>query len=758
MRFLKKRCSFKRRLRVPSYVWIAAILIGVFFFVRFLSSEEARFTSVDQSRCDALKLQGTGFASTPVEATILMLFTPAPSTSSTYHYHSKPSKSGVRDTSCDTGLRSTMQRNFDIVSAAFVSEPNKNGDDVSPFYAFFPAHEATFWEVNESGVAQPFFLDVVYTYVNPLAPSMKANLEARGLGHRTLERRYNDWEELRFSLRGLLEFGLNNSIMTHAEGRRDADEEYLRDLGLTVASEDHEDASSHTGRSLIRRVFLVLAHEDQVPEWLNTSLFPQLEVVTHKQMFSAKEESFILPTLNSNAIESGLHRIPDLKNFYLYINNDMFISRQLTIFDMFRPLSPLRQELHFSSMISRSGDRAPDTEWMKNCRISSNRTLVFLEPILHSYGNTDFNMYDGKVDMEEKRSTASQCLKMNAEGVLKQLGSSKSSLGDAAPLLLSSVQNLDSRKTLGFPFPFSVITFYGLGVSVGWYLSVMKNKFIGLGGPMGYAHIPQIYHRPTAHALNEVEVFEWVNKTREAYEREMFSFSTVDVYAGFAISMVKARERYVWTQMMQWSHRHKKNVTLPWGDDIVAYAKENGIFKGTKYNNPKRMSETSVEDCGPLYGTAVDVMLQSPQLIHELSFWWLPSARPDRVPTDSYWYSLKGLYPSIPRVSSTKSGAAHPTLDEHYRLLYQDVRNHLGSDRTFRFTMLEGGVKPLAVLGRLREEEMTHTIPVWLNWNDNYEETGVEEDKLRHGGAFKVIMTIASGRRGPAPWEQEGKK
>lgn len=71
----------------------------------------------------------------------------------------------------------------------------------------------------------------------------------------------------------------------------------------------------------IRNLYLVT--DDQVPTWLNTE-HPQIKVVSHREIFA---DSDALPTFNSHAIESQLHRIEGLSEHFLYFNDDVFLGR-----------------------------------------------------------------------------------------------------------------------------------------------------------------------------------------------------------------------------------------------------------------------------------------------------------------------------------------------------------------------------------------------------------------------------------------------
>ena len=80
--------------------------------------------------------------------------------------------------------------------------------------------------------------------------------------------------------------------------------------------------SIHLFAPWVRKIHLVTA--GQVPEWLDQS-HPQVAVVDHSAILPADA----LPTFNSHAIESALHRLPDLAEHFVYLNDDFFLGRPL---------------------------------------------------------------------------------------------------------------------------------------------------------------------------------------------------------------------------------------------------------------------------------------------------------------------------------------------------------------------------------------------------------------------------------------------
>lgn len=119
------------------------------------------------------------------------------------------------------------------------------------------------------------------------------------------------------------------SRWAHTEGR-DVD----RDHGLTTGRYRSRDELRYALRSIwyhcgwVRRVFVVTS--GQRPSWLLED--ERLRLVPHNEILPDDA----LPTFNSHAIESALHRIDGLAEHFIYLNDDMFIGR------------PVRPELFFT--------------------------------------------------------------------------------------------------------------------------------------------------------------------------------------------------------------------------------------------------------------------------------------------------------------------------------------------------------------------------------------------------------------------------
>lgn len=72
----------------------------------------------------------------------------------------------------------------------------------------------------------------------------------------------------------------------------------------------------------VNNVYIVVPDgENQVPVWLNAA-HSRVHIVRHSQIY---ENQSHLPTFNSLSIETQLHRIPNLTQHYLYINDDFIL-------------------------------------------------------------------------------------------------------------------------------------------------------------------------------------------------------------------------------------------------------------------------------------------------------------------------------------------------------------------------------------------------------------------------------------------------
>lgn len=111
-------------------------------------------------------------------------------------------------------------------------------------------------------------------------------------------------------------------LARHAGRPRDLNPERFR---------DPYELLRHSLRSLarhapwVRHVYLFTCRP-QVPDWLRRD-HPQLRVVHHDEVGAP---AGVLPTFNSNVIESLLHLLPGISERFLYFNDDYFLGADVT--------------------------------------------------------------------------------------------------------------------------------------------------------------------------------------------------------------------------------------------------------------------------------------------------------------------------------------------------------------------------------------------------------------------------------------------
>jgi len=121
----------------------------------------------------------------------------------------------------------------------------------------------------------------------------------------------------------------------------------------------------------INHIYIVTC--GQTPQWLQAH--PKITIVNHKEIFLNKTD---LPTFNSHAIESNLHRIPDLSEYFIYFNDDMLLGSIVTQDEFFT--SDGKIKLRFSSYTSATGSVAgTDSGWRSGWK----NTNVLLDSLFH---------------------------------------------------------------------------------------------------------------------------------------------------------------------------------------------------------------------------------------------------------------------------------------------------------------------------------------------------------------------------------------
>lgn len=167
-------------------------------------------------------------------------------------------------------------------------------------------------------------IDIVYTWVNGNDPEWKALKDEYLKKDGAIDSRFMDHEELRYSLRSVFKYA-----------------------------------------SFFNHIYIVTMN--QRPEWLLDH--PKISIVDHKDIFKNID---YLPTFNSHAIESNLHRIPNLSEYFLYFNDDVFLGDFVTSDNFF---VDDKVNVLFEKSLSPSGEPIADETMYRKAWRNTNALL-----------------------------------------------------------------------------------------------------------------------------------------------------------------------------------------------------------------------------------------------------------------------------------------------------------------------------------------------------------------------------------------------
>ena len=161
--------------------------------------------------------------------------------------------------------------------------------------------EAT--EASISRLTNNINIDIVYLWVNGNDPKWKEKRKKYRLDEDFEPGRFSDNEELKYSLRSIDKFA-----------------------------------------PWINKIFIIT--DNQVPDWLNTT-HQKIRIVDHTEIIPAE----YLPCFNSNVLEIFLYKIPDLSEFFLYANDDMFLGKPAKPSDFFVSKIPIIRSFHLLKIL-----------------------------------------------------------------------------------------------------------------------------------------------------------------------------------------------------------------------------------------------------------------------------------------------------------------------------------------------------------------------------------------------------------------------
>ncbi len=108
--------------------------------------------------------------------------------------------------------------------------------------------------------------------------------------------------------------------------------------------------------SWVHRIHFV--SDGQIPEWLNIH-HPKIHIVDHRDYIPDD----CLPLFNSDAIEIGIHLIPDLSEKFVYFNDDMFLNDYIRKDYYFKKGFPCDRPELSGKVLKRDGTLFTDIRW-----------------------------------------------------------------------------------------------------------------------------------------------------------------------------------------------------------------------------------------------------------------------------------------------------------------------------------------------------------------------------------------------------------
>ena len=230
-----------------------------------------------------------------------------------------------------------------------------------------------FWSFTETEIIAPVENSLTRTVI-PRSELVESTVERYGVSWRTAEPMFNRLaSDITFDIDIVFSW-VDGTDLEFQRARARRMQSYVVGEG-----DDHEarfrqiDELRYALRSVyvyapwIRRIFI--ATDSPTPHWLADH--PKVTVVRSEEFFV---DPSVLPTHNSQAVESQLHHIPGLAEHFLYSNDDMFFGRPVTP-DMFFSPGGITRFIEAETRIG-LGTSAPERSGFENAA-RVNRNVLF---------------------------------------------------------------------------------------------------------------------------------------------------------------------------------------------------------------------------------------------------------------------------------------------------------------------------------------------------------------------------------------------
>jgi hypothetical protein len=173
------------------------------------------------------------------------------------------------------------------------------------------------------------------------------------------------------------------------------------ELGNDINRYDSMDELKYSIRSIYKyahwvNCIYVVCDDDQVPEWLNIDFSYSgdnipVKIVKVSEIYGVKFSND-LPTFNSQSIELHIHKIPQLKNKFIYFCDDMLLGNYCKPTDFFSPQgNPMYLFKGKLPTIKNDGRNQHRNAWMNNITILD----TIFPKSKNSYGSRDKPAHHG---------------------------------------------------------------------------------------------------------------------------------------------------------------------------------------------------------------------------------------------------------------------------------------------------------------------------------------------------------------------------
>ena len=160
----------------------------------------------------------------------------------------------------------------------------------------------------------------------------------------------------------------------------------------------------------INKIFIVT--DNQIPNWLDTSN-PKIEVIFHQDFIEQK----YLPCFNSIALEFHLHKIPNLSEYFLLANDDMFFGRKVKKQDFYTKSGKIIER---TNRLNYSKEQIADaSNFMDTIPVEFNKCIFWTNAVVYNKLNFIPNYIDIHNITAYKKSLIKECCEVFKEEVEK---------------------------------------------------------------------------------------------------------------------------------------------------------------------------------------------------------------------------------------------------------------------------------------------------------------------------------------------------